>query len=125
MAVSGRAAKVAAARAIATRQQRRRKAATVLTQQSPPTAASGGLPTPPVAGGTNLPPWPAPADPTPGINAAGLQMSNMEGTAAHFHSHLDILVDGRPVPVAGNIGINQATGVMSDCTLMTPPGCCT
>lgn len=41
-------------------------------------------------------------------------MSTMEGTAAHFHAHLDIFVGGRVVPVVAGVGINQSTGVMSE-----------
>ncbi len=46
--------------------------------------------------------------------AAGLDASTMEGTATHFHSHLDILVDGRKVTVPANIGIDTTTGAMSE-----------
>lgn len=64
--------------------------------------------------GTARPPWPAPADPTSGIKKAGLVHSPMEGSAVHFHSHLDVFVDGKAVPVASQIGINDATGDMSE-----------
>ena len=57
-------------------------------------------------GGTALPPWPAPADPAEGVRAAGLHAAPAEGMVQHFHVHLDLLVDGRPVPVPANIGID-------------------
>jgi hypothetical protein len=64
----------------------------------------------PVGSGGN-PPWSLPADPMPGIRAAGLSTGPM-GTADHYHAHLDIFVDGKPVPVAADIGIEQS-GAMS------------
>ncbi|MQA03974.1 MAG: hypothetical protein GEV07_15025 [Streptosporangiales bacterium] len=57
--------------------------------------------------GTGRPPWPVPDDPLEGARAAGLDVTEMEGTAEHFHSHLDILVDGKPVQVPANIGVAQ------------------
>ncbi|MFG1708645.1 hypothetical protein ACFLIM_36140 [Nonomuraea sp. M3C6] len=57
------------------------------------------------------PPWALPANPMPGIKAAGLSTGPM-GTADHYHAHLDIFVDSKPVPVAANIGIEQS-GAMS------------
>lgn len=75
---------------------------------------SGGgsaAPTPMSSVGTGRPPWPAPADPIAGARAAGLDVSTMEGTANHFHAHLDILVDGKPVSVPADIGI-AASGQM-------------
>jgi hypothetical protein len=71
-----------------------------------------------------VPPWPAPA---PGevpalVAAAGLPLLQKEATDAHLHAHLDILVDGRAVPVPAEIGIgaqalsplhtHDATGVV-------------
>ncbi|MFF2245755.1 hypothetical protein ACFVTM_16405 [Arthrobacter sp. NPDC058130] len=45
------------------------------------------------------------------IKAAGLPVLNMEGAAEHFHAHLDVFVDGRPVAVPANIGFSfSATG---------------
>jgi hypothetical protein len=69
------------------------------------------LPRPMASVGTAKPPWPAPADPLPGAKAAGLAVSNMEGTANHFHTHLDVIVDGKPVPVPANIGVTQGSMV--------------
>lgn len=67
-------------------------------------------PTPSGDGGN--PPWALPADPMPGIKAAGLSTGPM-GTAEHYHAHLDIFVDGKPVPVAANIGIEPESGAMT------------
>lgn len=58
------------------------------------------------AGGTALPPWPAPVDPAEGESAAGLHAAPSEGVVQHFHVHLDLLVDDRPVPVPANLGID-------------------
>lgn len=63
---------------------------------------------------TVLPPWSVPADPVTGARAAGLDVKPMEGTAKHFHAHLDILVNGRPVPVPANLGIDPNQQAMSE-----------
>lgn len=86
-------------------------AAVIVPAVAPRTLA---LPVPPAANGTGTPPWAVPADPGAGITAAGLSISAMTPGGAHFHSHLDIRVDGRPVPVPANIGISAATGAMSE-----------
>lgn len=72
------------------------------------------LPTPPAATGTGTPPWPVLADPSAGIQTAGLSVSPMTADGAHFHAHLDIQVDGRAAPVPADIGISVATGAMSE-----------
>ncbi|GAA3789746.1 hypothetical protein GCM10022226_05670 [Sphaerisporangium flaviroseum] len=59
-----------------------------------------------------VPPWVAPADPQPGIRAAGLKTGPM-GTAEHYHAHLDVFVDGAPVTVAANIGIDPESEEMT------------
>ncbi|MEW9554142.1 hypothetical protein [Nonomuraea sp. NPDC050783] len=56
----------------------------------------------PADGGT--PPWPIPADPLPGIRAAGLAPGPM-GHAEHYHAHLSVFVDGEEVEVPADIGI--------------------
>lgn len=60
------------------------------------------------------PPWSLPADPVPLAEAAGLRVAPMEGTAAHFHTHLDVLVNGEPLQVPANIGIDPAGTGMSE-----------
>ncbi|MQA03844.1 MAG: hypothetical protein GEV07_14350 [Streptosporangiales bacterium] len=70
-------------------------------------AVADGLPTPMASVGTGQPPWPLPPDPLSAARAAGLDVSEMEGLAKHFHAHLDILVDGEPLQVPGNIGVSS------------------
>ena len=52
------------------------------------------------------PPWPASLDPQGRVATAGLPMLGEEGQVEHIHVHLDVLVDGRPVTVPANIGID-------------------
>jgi hypothetical protein len=63
------------------------------------------LPKPVAIEGKALPPWPAPADPVAGARRVGLDVQPMEGTAKHFHAHLDVIVNGKPVPVPANLGV--------------------
>jgi hypothetical protein len=51
------------------------------------------------------PTWSRPDDTADRARAIGLSVAPMEGTALHFHTHLDILVDGRPVTVPAGLGI--------------------
>jgi hypothetical protein len=64
-------------------------------------------------GADTSPPWPAPRDATAAVRAAGLPMMSAEGQVEHIHAHLDVLVDGKAVPVPANIGIDLRTGRMS------------
>jgi len=57
-------------------------------------------------GGYTTPPWPAPADASAAVNAAGLPMLGREGNVEHIHAHLDVLVDGQAIPVPADIGID-------------------
>ncbi|MEV7970896.1 hypothetical protein AB0O34_33625 [Sphaerisporangium sp. NPDC088356] len=66
--------------------------------------------TPPPDGGP--PPWDAPSDPKPLVLAAGLKFGPM-GMAEHYHSHLDVYVDGKPVSVAADIGIDPGSEEMA------------
>jgi hypothetical protein len=61
---------------------------------------------------TSSPPWPAPSDVPARVAAAGLDLGPM-GTAEHYHPHLSITIDGQPVPVTPNIGVDPTTGAMS------------
>lgn len=72
------------------------------------------LPTVVADGRTTAPPWSVPADPVPLAEAAGLRVGAMEGTASHFHTHLDVLVNGEPVTVPANIGIDPSGRGMSE-----------
>lgn len=65
-----------------------------------------------VPDGTSLPPWPAPRDVRARAVAAGLELGPM-GTAEHYHPTLAITIDGQPVPVPPNIGVEPDTGAMS------------
>ncbi len=40
------------------------------------------------------------------IRAAGLDILKAEGAAEHYHAHLDVLVNGKPVAVPGGIGFS-------------------
>lgn len=77
-------------------------------------SAESAVPEPMASIGTGRPPWPVPSDPIAAAKAAGLQVSTMEGTANHFHAHVDVIVDGKPVQVPADIGIDQSTGQMSE-----------
>ena len=59
-------------------------------------------------GRTSNPPWDAPADASAAVAAAGLPMLGEEGNAVHIHAHLDIIVNGAPVQVPADIGIDAA-----------------
>lgn len=61
---------------------------------------------------TSSPPWPAPADVAARVAAAGLDLGPM-GTAEHYHPRLSIVIDGRQVPLAPDIGVDPSTGAMS------------
>jgi hypothetical protein len=68
-------------------------------------AALPGLQTGPAPWGANT------ADLAARLRAIGLPpLSPTEGTAVHIHQHLDIYLDGHPVPVPALIGIDPAVG---------------
>lgn len=68
-----------------------------------PASATSGTDDKPAASSVN---WPAPADATAQAKAAGLPMLGAEGQVLHIHSHLDVFVDGQPVTVPAEIGID-------------------
>jgi hypothetical protein len=76
-----------------------------------PTAAS----TPTASAAPGVASWPAPAAAdVPGlVRTAGLELLPAEGTTVHFHTHLDILVDGTAATVPGGIGVAGNTGISS------------
>lgn len=78
------------------------------SQASPTTTATS-----PVPGRTSPPPWPAPANPAQLVAAAGLPMLSEEGSALHIHAHLDVIVDGKPVNVPAQIGVDESTQQIS------------
>lgn len=90
---------------------------------SPPPAAqsAGNLAAVSGLGATKLPPWPAPSDGPGRASLAGLPLGAM-GTAEHYHIHLDVLVNGKPVTVPTNIGVDQSSGTMSYLHTHTPDG---
>ncbi|MFL5680760.1 MAG: hypothetical protein ACJ77B_09190 [Chloroflexota bacterium] len=47
------------------------------------------------------------------LDAAGLAALSAEGQVLHTHEHIDVLVDGKPVTVPANIGINQTERFIS------------
>jgi hypothetical protein len=72
-------------------------------------------------GAEQVPPWPAPADVSARAEKAGLPLGPM-GTAEHYHAHLDVLVNGRPIQVPANIGVDPASGLMSALHTHAPNG---
>lgn len=72
---------------------------------NPPATVAIGADTPP--------PWPAPTDAAAAVAAAGLPMLGSEGNVEHIHAHLDMLVDGQPVAVPANIGIDPKHSTIS------------
>ena len=61
----------------------------------------------------SMPPWPAPTDDVAArVTAAGLDLGPM-GMAEHYHPRLQIVIDGKQVPVPAGIGVDPATGAMS------------
>ena len=50
--------------------------------------------------------WPAPSDAASAIKRANLPALSAEGTFVHYHLHLDIFLDGKPVIVAPYVGID-------------------
>jgi hypothetical protein len=58
------------------------------------------------ASSLTMPSWPAPPDPMARARAAGLEPETAESLQHHVHSHLDVFVDGRAVPVPAGVGID-------------------
>ena len=89
----------------------------VVALNRPNTAsAAQAIPATPLAtaqGRTDQPPWSAPTDTTAQVSAAGLPMLSTEGTVEHIHAHLDVIVNGQPVVVPADLGIDQSTRQVS------------
>lgn len=77
-------------------------------------AKSSSLPHPQAALRESAPPWSAPAHPIPAAKAAGLRVSGTETLAEHFHAHLDVIVNGKPTPVPGNLGIDLTSRQLAE-----------
>ncbi len=72
---------------------------------APPAAST---PAASVTGRTTNPPWSAPADASAAVAGAGLPMLGEEGTALHIHDNLDVIVNGNPVQIPADIGVDNA-----------------
>ncbi|HET9517683.1 MAG TPA: hypothetical protein VFO77_08170 [Actinoplanes sp.] len=82
----------------------------------PGSPGNGGFPDSPRTtseGRTSNPPWDAPTDVAAAVQAAGLPMLGEEGAVAHFHAHLDVIVNGQPVAVPPGIGVDDSSGRIS------------
>jgi hypothetical protein len=55
---------------------------------------------------TGAAPWPAPKDPMALARKAGLVPEHFEHLTYHVHSHLDIFLNGKKLPIPAGIGIN-------------------
>jgi hypothetical protein len=79
----------------------------------PASTAIPATPSTTASGRGSAPPWPAPADVPAAVRAAGLPMLGAEGTTLHIHAHLDVIVNGRPVAVPAEVGIDGAAEQIS------------
>jgi hypothetical protein len=80
----------------------------LVTRPHSPKTGSAAPPAASAVGRTTNPPWSAPADTSAAVTAAGLPMLGAEGTALHIHAHLDVFVNGNPVQVPADIGVDDA-----------------
>jgi len=71
--------------------------------------------------GNAMPLWPAPTDVPARVAAAGLDLGPM-GMAEHYHPQLRIILNGKDVQVAANIGVDPTTGAMSSLHTHEPDG---
>lgn len=83
-----------------------------------PTVAAHALPlsavdTAAAAAGSTQPPWGLPTDPAAAIRNAGLSTAGTEGTAEHYHAHLDVIVNGKNITVPNGIGVDNAAQQIS------------
>lgn len=97
-------------------------AAWAISREQAEVTPPGALPKVAADGRTSAPPWDLPANPAAAAEAAGLRVQPMEGTAKHFHAHLDIIVDGKPVEVPANLGIHPTRNAMSELHTHDPKG---
>jgi hypothetical protein len=61
-----------------------------------------------------LPPWSVPANTVQRAQAAGLTVAGMEGSAEHFHAHLDLIVNGQPIQVPAQLGIDPSGASLAE-----------
>ncbi|WP_345630878.1 hypothetical protein [Rugosimonospora acidiphila] len=74
----------------------------------PATTAIPATPATTASGRDTSPPWAVPANVPAAVHEAGLPMLGAEGTTLHIHAHLDVIVNGAPVTVPAEIGIDNA-----------------
>jgi hypothetical protein len=80
---------------------------TARTGQSPPTPPRRAPRTQPTST-TASASWPLPADAWAAAERAGLPMLGQETPGVHYHTHLDVLVDGQSITVPAGLGIDLA-----------------
>ncbi len=66
--------------------------------------------------------WAAPGDPVAAVAAAGLPMLGEEKLAVHYHAHLEVIVNGTPVPVPADLGIDEARHLIAPLHTHDPSG---
>jgi hypothetical protein len=80
---------------------------------SPTTTAAGDTGST-VPGRRIAAPWSAPTSNVANlIRRAGLDVLTAEGNLVHYHSHLDVFVNGAPAPVPADIGIDRDKSLIS------------
>lgn len=84
--------------------------------RTPPALAAAG------EGRQTAPPWDAPGDAVRFIQDAGLPPLEAEASVVHYHAHLDVIVEGRPVTVPALIGIDEAARRISPLHTHDPSG---
>jgi hypothetical protein len=77
------------------------------TSSAPAPQGSTANPPPTTGAVASSTDWLAPADASAAVRAAGLPMLGEEKLAVHYHAHLDVFVNGQPVPVPADIGIDE------------------
>lgn len=74
------------------------------------------------SGRQTAPPWDAPVGAVRFIQDAGLPPLEAESSVVHYHAHLDVIVDGRPVTVPALIGIDEGARRISPLHTHDPSG---
>ncbi|MDB5096167.1 MAG: hypothetical protein JWM80_588 [Cyanobacteria bacterium RYN_339] len=68
------------------------------------------------------PPWPAPADPLPGLRAAHIEDYLQLAGGSHIHAHLSVFYDGVPVTVPASLGMDPHGIFIAPLHTHTPTG---
>lgn len=113
----GRRERVAALRREQQQRERRQRSLIFVITGAVLVILAGGIAWAVLQGGgeeESAPTWEVPADTAERAEAVGLNVAAMEGTAKHFHAHLDIIVNGDPVTVPANLGINPSGSAMAE-----------